>query len=244
MPTGTSQLVVNLDEDELRWYDGAGVAHRRAGAGLCAAVGGPVVIDTAEQRHTICVVFRPAGAYPFFGPPANALDEPVVSLVDLWGPGAAGVRDRLLSAPTPHAALLALQDELVARAPRPLERDRGIASAAGALGRGVRGRRGQRPARPHHRLAAPAVRRAGRARPKRYGRIRRLHRLLDGVLAVPDPDWSRAAAESGYFDQSHMVNDFRALTGVTPAAYRPRSPGERNHVPLTRRRPARRSAPR
>jgi AraC-like DNA-binding protein len=244
VPTGTSQLVVNLDEDELRWYDGAGTAHRRAGAGLCTAVGGPVVIDTAEQRHTICVAFRPAGAYPFFGPPADALDEPVVSLVDLWGPGAAGVRDRLLSAPTPHAALLALQDELVARAPRPLERDRGIASAAGALGRGaavaeVSDRLGRTTGWLRRRFAEQVG-----LSPKRYGRIRRLHRLLDGVLAVPDPDWSRAAADSGYFDQSHMVNDFRALTGVTPAAYRPRSPGERNHVPLTRRPPTPRSAPR
>jgi AraC-like DNA-binding protein len=232
VPTGTSQLVVNLDEDELRWYDAGGGVHRRAGAGLCTAADGPVTIDTAEQRHTICVAFRPAGAYPFFGPPASALDEPIVSLVDLWGPGAAGLPDRLLSAPTPHAALLVLQDELLRRAARPLERDRGVAAAAHALARGhgvaeVSDRLGRTTGWLRRRFAEQVG-----LSPKRYGRIRRLHRVLDGVLGTGEPDWARAAVDSGYYDQAHLVNEFRALTGMTPGGYRPRSPGERNHLPL------------
>ena len=86
VPTGLCALMVNLAEDELRWYDDAGRVHRRSGIGVCAARPGPITIDTAEQRRTICVAFRPAGAYPFFDAPPGALDEPVVDLADLWGP--------------------------------------------------------------------------------------------------------------------------------------------------------------
>jgi AraC-like DNA-binding protein len=45
-------------------------------------------------------------------------------------------------------------------------------------------------------------------------------------------DWADFAAEHGYTDQAHLIHDFRELTGITPAAYRPRSPGEHNHVPV------------
>jgi AraC-like DNA-binding protein len=223
--------MVNLAEDELRWYDGAGRPYRRSGIGIGAARPGPVTIDTAEQRRTVCVVFRPGGAYPFLPAPPGALDEPVVDLVDLWGPAAAALRERMLAAPTPHAALLVLQAELADRAARPLDVDHAVVAAAAALGRGagvaeVSDRLGTTTGTLRRRFAAQVG-----LTPKRYGRIRRLHRLLDGVVGRSSVDWSRAAAETGYFDQAHMVNDFRELTGVTPGAYRPRSPGERNHVP-------------
>jgi AraC-like DNA-binding protein len=231
VPTGLNQLVVNLCEDELRWHAG-GAVHRRPGIGISAPADRPVTIDTAEQHRTICVVFRPAGAYPFFGPPVDALDEPVVSLADLWGDDR-DLRARLVEAPSPLAALSLLQDELVARAVRPLHPDRGIATAAAALGRGlpvgeVSDRLGTTAGALRRRFAAQVG-----LTPKRYARVRRLQRLLDSVLVRPGFDWSRAAVESGYFDQAHMVNEFRALTGVTPSAYRPRSSLERNHVPIT-----------
>jgi len=231
VPTGLCALMVNLAEDELRWYDGAGRAHRRSGIGVCAARPGPVTIDTAEQRRTVCVAFRPGGAYPFLPAPPGALDEPVVDLVDLWGRAAVDLRERMLAAPTPHAALLTLQAELAARAARPLEVDHAVVAAAAALGRGagvteVSDRLGTTTGTLRRRFATQVG-----LTPKRYGRIRRLHRLLDGVVGRSDVDWSRAAADTGYFDQAHMVNEFRELTGVTPGRFRPRSVEERNHLP-------------
>ncbi|HTF11984.1 MAG TPA: helix-turn-helix domain-containing protein [Asanoa sp.] len=235
IPTGTAQLVVNLDRDELSWHDGAGRRHTRAGAGFCAPKAGPLEIDTAQQRRAICVVFRPGGAYPFIGK-VDALDEPVVALDDLWG--RTDLRERLCTAPTPQAALQVLRADLEGRAGH--EPDHGIAAAAAALHRGqgvgaVSDRLGMTTGSLRRRFAT----RVGLA-PKRFARVRRLQRLLD---AENDGDWARAAAEVGYFDQTHMINDFRALTGMTPAAYRPRSAGERNHVSLPRP-AARRSAPR
>ena len=51
------------------------------------------------------------------------------------------------------------------------------------------------------------------------------------MVGRSDVDWSRAAVDNGYFDQAHMVNEFRALTGVTPTAYRPRSPASATTCP-------------
>jgi AraC-like DNA-binding protein len=37
-------------------------------------------------------------------------------------------------------------------------------------------------------------------------------------------DWAALAADLGYSDQAHLVRDFRAHLGTTPAAYAARQP--------------------
>jgi AraC-like DNA-binding protein len=50
--------------------------------------------------------------------------------------------------------------------------------------------------------------------PKQYARVARLHRALGA-----EGDWSQRARLAGYYDQAHLVGEFRALLGATPEAY-------------------------
>jgi len=52
--------------------------------------------------------------------------------------------------------------------------------------------------------------------PKTYLRAMRLRRAL--ALASRRP-WSVVAVEAGYYDQSHMIDEFHALVGTTPASF-------------------------
>ncbi|MFD3747074.1 helix-turn-helix domain-containing protein [Nocardia sp. NPDC058633] len=52
--------------------------------------------------------------------------------------------------------------------------------------------------------------------PKHFARIARVLRVL---AHAGDTPWSTLAAEVGYYDQSHLTADFRALMGVPPGAY-------------------------
>lgn len=246
-----SQLVINLAGDVTSCFDGPGFAHRHqaGGAALCGPHPRPVLLDVTQQRSMICVAFRPGGAYPFFRYPADELTGPVIDLGDLWGRDGATLAERLRAAPGPHAALAEVEAVLLARAVRPLRADPLIAAAAAAL-------RGDRPVAAVSDglgLSPRLLRRRFAARvgvsPKRFARTQRMQHLLaavsagsagsvsagsaGGAVAAP-VDWARAAAEFGFYDQAHLIHEFRAFTGGTPAAYRARSATEPNHV----RRPA------
>jgi hypothetical protein len=140
MPTGTVQLLVNLDRDELHSYPVTGNGHsgaqRTTGAALQGPFTTPMMIDTAEQRRIMWVAFRFGGSYPFFAVDGAASHDVVIDLDELWGRDGAALRDRLLDAPTTAGKLLALQDALLAHAVRPLDRDPAVALAAAELHRG------------------------------------------------------------------------------------------------------------
>jgi AraC-like DNA-binding protein len=51
----------------------------------------------------------------------------------------------------------------------------------------------------------------------------RLHEALARVDGGDQIDWTALALELGYYDQAHFINDFKALVGCSPEAYRARS---------------------
>ncbi len=48
----------------------------------------------------------------------------------------------------------------------------------------------------------------------------RIHELVERIHAGETLDWASLAQELGYFDQSHLIGDFRRLTGCSPERYR------------------------
>jgi AraC-like DNA-binding protein len=231
LPTGSMVLVMNLADDAARWYDGPrlATAHSVRGAVVVGPGAGRLGVDLADLRCIIGVLFRPGGAYPFFGPPASAFDFPIVDLEAVWGHHGRFARERVLAAPTPEARLSIMERILVERLTRPLEPDPGIAWAAEALHRGLAvATVADRLGVPDRTLLRRFTTQVGLT-PKRYGRVRRLQRLLAWIPDGTDADWARAAVECGYFDQAHLINEFRALTGLTPTVYRARSAMCRNH---------------
>lgn len=226
LPTGAMQLLVSVDPDEPHF-----------GAALQGPYAGPAVIDPAQQRAVVWVAFRAGGAYPFFAPPAAEAAGRLVGLELLWGREGAVLRERLREAVTsggPGECLDAVERVLLGRAVRAVEPDPAVRAAVAALDRGdAVGEAADRLGWTSRRLARRFAEQVGLT-PKRFARVRRLQRVLGRAGGGEVPDWARVAAECGYHDQAHLIHEFRALAGMTPTEYRPRSPGERNHVPLER----------
>ena len=55
--------------------------------------------------------------------------------------------------------------------------------------------------------------------PKQFGRTVRFQELLKSARESGHPPDAGFAVEFGYYDQSHMIRDFRQFTGRSPSAW-------------------------
>jgi len=135
LPSGTLELVVNLNEDEFRIYDRLHPERfrRLSGAIVSGAYGGYFVIDTLEHASVIGVHFKPGGAPAVLGIPAGALADAHADLQTLWGLGAVELRGRLCAA-TASERVHILEKALVDRLSRRLKRHGAVRFALEHLG--------------------------------------------------------------------------------------------------------------
>jgi AraC-like DNA-binding protein len=55
--------------------------------------------------------------------------------------------------------------------------------------------------------------------PKRAASLLRFERARALAESAARPEWAWIAREAGYYDQSHLINDFRSFTGRTPETF-------------------------
>jgi len=55
--------------------------------------------------------------------------------------------------------------------------------------------------------------------PKLFARIRRFNLALDMKLYQPESSWMDVCIQSGYYDQMHLIKDFKAFTTQSPSAF-------------------------
>jgi methylphosphotriester-DNA--protein-cysteine methyltransferase len=69
--------------------------------------------------------------------------------------------------------------------------------------------------------------------PKAYQRLQRFRRALVRIEDATDVGWAGFARDCGYYDQAHLINEFRAHSGLTPPEYAASRAGSfLNHVPI------------
>jgi len=185
-----------------------------------------LVLDSASAPECfVGVRFRPAKAAAFIGVPAHELTDLRVSIDDIWRDGNE-VREVLAASTNGIARMRALERVLLARMPRDVpgqpdvdEAIRRIVDAGGSLGitmlAPALGVTRQHLARRFSQLVGVS--------PKTFARVVRLGRVIERVREIPPSEpvnWSILALELGYYDQSHLVDEFKEMTGVTPTAWR------------------------
>jgi AraC-like DNA-binding protein len=173
--------------------------------------------------QTLVVRFKPGGAYPFFGVPMSELTNRIVSIDTLWGADGARLRERLGDTASVSERLHVLEGVLTERIQRGdvfepagayvVRRAVRLITEATELPR-VEGLARELGISPRHlRRAFEDVVGVG---PKEFARVVRFQRAVRASQRATTPDWGAIAAATGYYDQSHLITEFKALTGVTP----------------------------
>jgi len=235
VPSGTLELVINLEEDEIRIYDPDGGGVRRfSGAVVSGAYRRFFVIDTREHASVVGVHFRPGRAGPLLGVPPGALADQHVDLETLWPESAIELRDRLCAAARPADRFAVLEQMLLRRLSRRRDGHPAVPLALGQLENPdvTIGSIATSLRLSPRRLIEVFTAEVGMT-PKRLARVLRFQRALALARREGPPDWGRLATACGYFDQPHLIHDVRELTGMSPVSLlRASERVKDNHVAL------------
>ena len=223
LPTATSEIVVMLRDD-------------RHGPVVCGAHSESFVIETASRPTLLGVHFKPGGAVPFLGMPADELGNVRVPLDTLWGRAAAELKERLLEAPTWPARFRIVEEMLLAQLTGRATSHPAVTFALDTIQTAPHvqtiGRLTERIGLSPRRFIEVFSAQVGLT-PKVFCRVSRFQRVLGMIARSKEVDWADVAVAGGYYDQAHFIHDFRAFSGINPTAYLRADVRERNHIPLS-----------
>jgi AraC-like DNA-binding protein len=201
VPDGRPELIVNLGQPFESLQNGQW--QRQPHCFLAGQLTGPLLLRAPDVTRIMGVRFRPGGAAQLLGVPAQELTDRVVPAGDLGLKTLAG----LSTLREVERALLGAErggaDPLVDEAARLLSRSPDVENAAALLGVSRR----QLERRFKTRVGMP---------PKHFARIRRFQRVFHAMEA-DSTGWVDAAADCGYYDQAHLIRDFRDFAGEPPS---------------------------
>ncbi len=221
LPDGSPEIILNF-ADPFMHFDRSGPEKGKAQptAMLVGVITEPLLIAPSRRTDLLGVRLTPAGAYRLFGVPMRELTDRYRAIGDLSRP-LAGLLEELGALPTDAARVACLTRRL-----SPLAGNTGHdprAAAAVEMLRRTDGRLGiDRVAhevglgpRQFARIFTEEV----GVGPKTLARIFRFQHVLR-LVAGPDPmPAARAAFAAGYYDQSHLIRDFRQFAGASPGAF-------------------------
>lgn len=237
LPRGAVTVIFDVGQrQQLDMYSADGRTHLAVPP---AVIAGPhsasYITDIAANEPVIAVHFRPGGAFPFLGIPLGDLEDAGVGVDQIWGRDGRELHERLIAASSVAARFGILEDFFLSRARFGVCRHPGVAAAMAAVEANPAVRMAEVRRQTDlstKRLIALFRAEVGLA-PKAYARIRRLQAALRR-LDAGDAGGTRIAADSGYFDQSHLIREFRSFTAMTPTQYCRQRIVLPSHVPVAR----------
>ncbi|WP_052238512.1 helix-turn-helix domain-containing protein [Mycolicibacterium setense] len=218
LPTGTTELVVNLGADTIAITNQQG-SQRFSAIAVSGPYTRPFDIDAREHTAMVGVHFKPGGIRAVLGVSPHELLGSHIDLDAVWN-SASDLRSEICEAKSITQRLAIIESALLTRSHPSRGLTCEVAFAVHALSLSRRpsiDRLAREVGFSHRRLIQLFTTQVGMP-PKRFARLQRFRRAHEAVAsALSPPDWSAFAVEHGYADQSHMIREFREFSGMTPA---------------------------
>ncbi len=217
---GYPELIVHF-RSPFAEVDGGGQFHRQPVAVACGQLTRPLVLQNSLDAGMIGIRFQPSGMAPFLSTSMQDLTDERVPAEDLFADidqliegivASSNDAQRIAACSRYLTRSLDLDREnlCVRRAVETIKLTSGRITAdalATLMGKS-------------RRSAQLAFQREVGTTPKMFCRITRFRHVIDAVseggLSV---NWVELALDSGFFDQSHLIRDFRQFAGTSPTSF-------------------------
>jgi AraC-like DNA-binding protein len=223
LPDGAIELIFNLGDpqklcasDDLRkntvfrssWISGERTS--------------PIVIEETGYVDLVGVRLRAGGGWPFLGVPVREFTDQVIELESFLERDIVDLRERLGELSDDDARFDLVESWLIQRARARFQPTPSVTRALSMIRTEPHGMRVGRIASEigisHKHLLREFDRCVGLT-PKLFGRLCSFQRVIHFVGQKLEVDWASIAATCGYYDQAHLIHEFRAFSGLTPASY-------------------------
>jgi AraC-like DNA-binding protein len=220
VPDGCPELIVHSGEPFRRLVGER--PDRQPTAFVVGELTGPLRVQPGALMSTMGVRFRPAGLRTFVDIPQDQLTDRTTPIADLWGAPARELEERVHEAASDARRARVAEEFLLARLATGPGPDLQVEAAVGQL----LSERGQT------RLALAALsataglsprqlerrfRSVVGLGPKALGRLVRFQEVYRRLGGDVPSDWASVALDCGYYDQAHLLRDFRELGGSPPS---------------------------
>jgi len=191
------------------------------GARITGIPKGKLVYELNEVSPILGVQFKPGGLYPFWQQSIHSLTDTYVPARDVFGEIDAALNTELLTLKDEHLALKTIEGILLKQVPK---QDKNVEHIGKIILEATS-------------LDNPSVTsiadnneisvRTLQELFKRYVGVGlkwiiqrdRLQKAVQHTIEEQAPSWATIAVELGYTDQSHFINDFKRVIGLSPANY-------------------------
>lgn len=221
LPDGCPEIVFNL-ADRFQKIPNYGDIETQASAIVSGQLRKRILIRPTGRVSLFGVRFRPHAAFGFLGVAMNSMTDHVLSLSDVIGGASEEIESQIVEAASFEERVAIAESLLMAR----LDSWKGeTAVAAGVVGMvSVSGGRisirdlvdqsgiGER------RMERIFAKHVG-VSPKVFARIVRFNGVVRNIESADSADLLDAALSFGYYDQPHMILEFREFAGTSPLQY-------------------------
>jgi AraC-like DNA-binding protein len=176
------------------------------------------VFELPARQITLGVRFKPAMAARFLRAGATELMDRTIELGDLWSSRRTRyLADQIADAVTPEEGAAQIEAAL-GKAP-PLDApEKAIAQLVESRGIVNLDELADAARLSPRQFRRICLERTG-VSPKRLARILRFRNAVARATPSRQGDWADVALECGYYDQAHLINEFREFSGVAPGSF-------------------------
>jgi AraC-like DNA-binding protein len=226
LPTGRAQVIINLARDFVLDCQQGRPERAMAPALVVGQRSAYEVIDTSDMADLMGIVFAPGALPVFLADAADRVTNGYVALGDVCR-GAEALRDRVRELHDAEDRLRCVEAFLHERIAARVNGRREAMHPAVEFALGELGRR------PAVARVADVARGTGWSErrfsqifreevgfaPKVWCRIQRFQRVVRQLHAGEEVRWAELALACGFYDQSHLANEFREFSGMSPTMY-------------------------
>lgn len=223
VPDGRCELVVHFGAP----YREAGEAQPQGRVVFAGQLTRPLRLEATGASGVVGARFHPAAARAFLDMPMDRATDKRLDLARLW-PGEARALLREVDAESTLEARVGAVARFVARRVTGSAADEVVARCAAALQQSS----GTMPVQAAAEVAGIGRRQLERrfvdvvgVSPALFANVLRFRSVFEAIERDSARPWTDAAMAAGYFDQSHLIRDFRRFVGCTPTEFAAANPG-------------------